>query len=186
MTPLHYPLLAYMTSLYEQQNRKENIIIKKFDKGQLLFSQDEKAEKVMLIQEGITKCYFTEDNDKSYILEFLGVGEVIGEVELIRQMPCLCSIEAMTTVQVLAIAPAYFSELINTDLDLNHLLLDVFAQRITQTASRASFQQLYTVEHSLDKLLKLQSLQNITLSKEDMASYLGITVRSLNRAMKGK
>lgn len=186
MTPHLHPLLDYMTKIYEQQNRNENIIAKKYNKGQLLFSQNMKAEKVMLIQEGITKCYFTEDNDKSYILEFLGKGEIIGEVELIRQMPCLCSIEAMTAVQVLAITPAYFSELLDTDLELNHLLLNVFAQRITQTASRASYQQLYTVEHSLDKLLKMQSLQNISLSKEDMASYLGITVRSLNRAIKEK
>jgi CRP-like cAMP-binding protein len=62
--------------------------------------------------------------------------------------------------------------------------LDSFAKRIVDTASRASYQQLYTVGHSLNKLMDLQTKQNVTLSKEEMASYLGITVRSLNRAMK--
>lgn len=32
----------------------------------------------MIVKEGITKCFFTEDNDKEYILEFLGKGEIIG------------------------------------------------------------------------------------------------------------
>jgi len=178
--------LTYVQELYEQQERKENIILKQYTKGQKLFSQDEKATKIMLIKEGITKCFFTEHNDKEYILEFLGKGEIVGEIEFIRKIACLCSIEAMTDITVYAIAPDYFSELITHDLKLNNLLLDVFAERIINTASRASYQQLYTIEHSLGKLLELQSKQEISISKEDMASYLGVTVRSLNRAFKSK
>jgi len=82
------------------------------------------------------------------------------------------------------VTPNYFAGLLKTDLKVNNLLLDTFAERIINTASRASYQQLYTIEHSLGKLLELQSKQEISISKEDMASYLGVTVRSLNRAFK--
>ena len=174
----------YLSALYEDQNRKEAIILKQCAKSGRLLSQDEAASKVMLIVSGITKCYFTEDNDKEYILEFLGKGEIIGEVELIRNIPCLCTIEAMTDVSYFAIDKSYFSALLQTDISLNHLLLNSFAKRIVDTASRASYQQLYTIEHSLNKLMELQTKQDISLSKDEMASYLGITVRSLNRAMK--
>lgn len=176
--------LDYVQELYEQQERKEDIIVKQYTKGKKLFFQNEKATKIMLIKKGITKCFFTEDNDKEYILEFLGKGEIIGEIEFIRKISCLCNIEAMTDVTVYTIAPHYFSELIKSDLKLNNLLLDVFAERIINTASRASYQQLYTIDHSLSKLLELQSKQKIFISKDDMASYLGVTVRSLNRALK--
>ncbi|HNA39804.1 MAG TPA: Crp/Fnr family transcriptional regulator [Chitinophagales bacterium] len=176
--------LSYLSALYERQSRKEDIILKRCGKGQRILSQNEIATKVMLIVEGISKCYFTEDNDKEYIIEFLGKGEIIGELELIRNIPCLCTIEAMTAVSYFAIDKPYFSSLLQTDIHLNHLLLDSFAKRIVDTASRAAYQQLYTVEHSLNKLMELQSIQNVSLSKDEMASYLGITVRSLNRAMK--
>nr|WP_121273201.1 Crp/Fnr family transcriptional regulator [Pedobacter schmidteae] len=176
--------LPYVQELYERQERKENIIVKQYAKGQKLFVQNEKMTKVMLIKQGITKCFFTENNDKEYILEFLGKGEIVGEIELIRHISCLCNIEAITDVTVYAIAPDYLSELIRNDLKLNNLLLDVFAERIVNTSSRASYQQLYTVEHSLSRLLELQSKQEIKLSKEDMAAYLGISVRSLNRTLK--
>lgn len=176
--------LKYLSALYESQDRKENIILKQCVKGGRLLYQNEIATKVMLIVDGITKCYFTEDNDKEYIIEFLGKGEIIGEVELIRSIPCLCTIEAMTDVSYFAMDKPYFSALLKTELQLNHLLVDSFAKRIVDTASRASYQQLYTVEHSLSKLMELQAKQNVSLTKDEMASYLGITVRSLNRAMK--
>ena len=184
MLKTNQSFLAYIQVLYEKQERKENIIIKEYSKGEKLFSQDEKTTKIVLIKAGITKCFIKEDNDKEYILEFSGKGEIIGEIEFIRKITCLCNIEAMTDVKVYAITPNYFSELIKSDLQLNNLLLNVFAERIINTASRASFQQLYTIEHSLGKLMELQSKQEIEISKEDMASYLGVTVRSLNRALK--
>ncbi|WP_307458556.1 helix-turn-helix domain-containing protein [Chryseobacterium sp. SORGH_AS_0447] len=73
--------------------------------------------------------------------------------------------------------------LIKNDLSLNNLLLDVFAERIVNTSSRASYQQLHTTEHTLSQLLEVKS-REMEISKEDMAAYLGITVRSLNRALK--
>ncbi|PIF45632.1 CRP-like cAMP-binding protein [Chryseobacterium sp. 52] len=176
--------LNYLENLYEKQERKEDILIKPFSKGQRIFTQNEKPSKVLLIKEGITKCFFVEENDKEYIVEFLGEGEIIGEIELIRNISCLCSIEAVTDVTVYAVAIPYFKSLIKNDLSLNNHLLDVFAERIVNTSKRASYQQLYAAEHTLAQLLALQKQQGIEISKEDMAAYLGITVRSLNRALK--
>lgn len=176
--------LVYAEELYAQQERKEDIIVKKYAKGQRLLVQNEPAAKVMVIKGGIAKCFFSEDNDKAYIFEFLGKGEIIGEIEFIRKENCLCTIEAMTEVTVYAFSIGYFRSLLTSDFKLNGLLLDVFAQRIVNTSSRASYQQLYTVEYSLGKLLELQAKQDIEISKEDMASYLGISIRTLNRGLK--
>lgn len=176
--------LSYLEQLYDTQKRKEDIVIRSFLKGERLLTQDEKPSKIMLIKEGITKCYFTEENDKEFIMEFLGKGEILGEIEFIKKIPCLCNVEAMTDVEVYAISISHFSFLFKNDLTFNNLLIDSFAERIINTSSRASYQQLYTTEHNLGKLLQLQSKQEIGISKEDMAAYLGITIRSLNRSMK--
>ncbi|ALL06056.1 hypothetical protein AQ505_11470 [Pedobacter sp. PACM 27299] len=90
----------------------------------------------------------------------------------------------MTAVTVYAISLPYFRALLKKDIALNNLLLEVFAERIVNTSSRASYQQLYTTEYTLAKLLKLQSKQEIEIPREDMAAYLGITIRSLNRSIK--
>lgn len=176
--------LNYLAKLYEAQPHKADIIVKSYSTGQRLFTQHESASKVMLIKEGITKCFFTEENDKDYIVEFLGKGEILGEIEFIQKIPCLCSVEAVTDVTVYAIAPAYFRTLLEKEIALNNILLEVFAERIVNTSSRASYQQLYTTDYTVAKLLALQEKQGITIARADKAAYLGITIRSLNRALK--
>lgn len=175
--------LDYLEELYNKQENKEDITLKSFEKGDRILTQNEISTKIMLLKSGITKCYFVEENDKEYIVEFLGKGEIVGEIEVIKNVSCLCSIEAMTEVSVYSMSIPYFQALIKNDLTLNNLLLDVFAERIVNTSSRASYQQLYTTEHTLSQLLDLKS-KEMEISKEDMAAYLGITVRSLNRALK--
>ncbi len=183
MLRTNQPFLDYLEKLYNNQEHKENIVLKSFEKGEKILTQNEISTKIMLVKSGITKCYFVEENDKEYIVEFLGKGEIVGEIEVIKNVPCLCSIEAITEVTVYSMTIPYFQSLIKNDLTLNNLLLDVFADRIFNTSSRASYQQLHTTEHTLSQLLEVKS-KEMKISKEDMAAYLGITVRSLNRAFK--
>lgn len=176
--------LEYVEQLYHSQSRHQDIVLKDFDQHQKLIEQGEQAQKIFLIKSGITKCYIYEDNDKEYIVEFLGRGEIIGEIEAVTKIPALCNVEAITVVQAYAVPISYFRDLLEKDLQLNRLLIDTFAQRVIHTARRASFQQLYTIEHSLSKLLQLLAKLDIKVSKDDMAAYLGINIRSLNRALK--
>lgn len=176
--------LNYLDELHKKQNTSDDILVKSFSTGDQILVQDHQLSHVMMIKEGIVKCFLAEENGKEYIVEFLGSGEIIGEVELIKNINCLCSIEALNEVTVYAVKIPFFKALIKNDLGLNHLLLESFAERIINTSSRASYQQLYTIEHTLKQLLQMQAKQNIHISKEDMAAYLGITVRSLNRILK--
>lgn len=176
--------LSYIERLYDAMPRKEDIVMKTFRKGELLFAQGQDPVKVFIVKEGVTKCYFSEDNGKEYILEFLSEGEILGELEALRTIPCLCNVAAVSDVQAYALNLPFFKGLLEKDLHLNHMLLNALAERIINTSSRSSSQQLYTIGHGLSKILELQERQEISISKEDMAAYLGVTLRSLNRALK--
>ena len=174
--------LTYIDELY--QSKEAELSLQNFEKDSLLLRQGEKNHRVFVIKEGIAKCFFLEENGKDYILEFMSKGQVLGEIEMIRQIDCLCNVAALTSLQVYVISATTFKQMLATDLVLNKILLEELADRIINTSSRASFQQLYTVEHGLAKLLDLQEKQGMQISKEDMAAYLGITLRSLNRTLK--
>jgi CRP-like cAMP-binding protein len=177
-------VLSFIDDLYKANEHKENIQLKSFSNGQFLLQQGQQVARTLVIKEGITKCFLSEENDKDYIVEFLGEGEILGDIEVIRNIKCLCSIQAITPVKVYLVSIPFFQSLMNENLEFNKLLLGEFAERIINTSTRASFQQLYTVESGLAKLLDLQAKQHIAISKEDMAAYLGVTIRSLNRALK--
>jgi CRP/FNR family transcriptional regulator, anaerobic regulatory protein len=176
--------LLYIEELYDAQHRKEDILLKEFPEDQILLRQGEKPAKVWILKEGIVKCYFDEAGDKGFIVEFLGKGEIFGELEIVKHIPCLCNIKTLTRVKAYAISIPYFRSLLEKELPFNKLLLESFAERVINTSTRASFQQLHTVERTLSQLLQLLKEQQMNISKEDMAAYLGITIRSLNRALK--
>lgn len=162
----------------------EAVAIKTFAPGTRLIHQGDTISYVYIIREGITKCYIEEDNGKDYIFEILGKGEITGELEAIRKEKCLCNIEALTSVTAYTIPHTLFAWLLLNNKVFNGLLLEELAIRIRQTCIRTSYQQLYPVEYALLRLLALEAAQDIIIPKKDMASYLGITIRSFNRTLK--
>ncbi|WP_145859919.1 Crp/Fnr family transcriptional regulator [Pedobacter suwonensis] len=166
------------------ENKEADITLKNFKAGYKFIEQGEKISNIYIIKDGISKCFISEENGKDFIIEFLGKGEVVGELEALKKITCLCNVAAISDVTAYVIPHHLFLSLINKNSEFTILLLQELSTRIIQTSTRASFQQLYTLEYALLKLLKLQADEHISISKEDMAAYLGISVRSFNRSLK--
>ncbi|MFC1225135.1 Crp/Fnr family transcriptional regulator [Pedobacter sp. BG31] len=166
------------------ENKEADITLKSFKAGHKFIEQGEKISNIYIIKDGISKCFISEENGKDFIIEFLGKGEVVGELEALKKITCLCNVAAISDVTAYVIPHHLFLSLIDKNSEFTILLLQELSTRIIQTSTRASFQQLYTLEYALLKLLKLQADEHISISKEDMAAYLGISVRSFNRSLK--
>ncbi|QIL40266.1 Crp/Fnr family transcriptional regulator [Pedobacter sp. HDW13] len=169
---------------FSTENADGNIALKSFKAGYRLIEQGDKISNIYIIKEGISKCFISEENGKDFIIEFLGKGEVIGELEALKKINCLCNVAAISEVTAYVIPDHIFLSLIQKSSEFTTILLQELSTRIIQTSTRASFQQLYTVEYALLKLLQLQADEHISISKDDMAAYLGISVRSFNRSLK--
>lgn len=176
-------LLSFIEKACNEDPKKE-VTLKDYPKGTFLCKQEEQPYKIAIIRSGFAKCFYSEENGKDFILEFLGKGEIVGEIEALRSIKYLCNVEAVTDVQVYVFSTSYFRSLLDNNHQFSRILLEELAERIINTSSRAAHQQLYTLKYGLSKLLDLQDKQGIKLSKTDMASYLGIEIRSLNRALK--
>ncbi|MRG48796.1 cyclic nucleotide-binding domain-containing protein [Chitinophaga sp. SYP-B3965] len=171
-------LLQLMETL-EGKTIQRNISV-----GQRLIHQGESLTNVYIIRSGIAKCFITEDNGKDYILEFLGEGEVLGEIEAIRKQQTLCSVEAVTPLVVYIMSNAQFLDLLRTMPDFNIVILELLATRVANSSIKSARQQLYTLSEILPQLLTMLDAQKITFTKQDLAEYVGISVRSLNRLLK--
>ncbi len=169
---------------FSSENADVNITLKSYKAGYRLIEQGDKISNIYIIKEGISKCFISEENGKDFIIEFLGKGEVVGELEALKKIDCLCNVAAISEVTAYVIPDHIFLSLIQKSSEFTTILLQELSTRIIQTSTRASFQQLYTVEYALLKLLQLQANEHISISKDDMAAYLGISVRSFNRSLK--
>lgn len=156
---------------------------KEIKANEKLVLQNEEVNHVYIIKEGIAKCFITENNGKDYILEFFGIGEIIGELEILNSSKSLSNVEAISSLSLYKISKQTFLEILKSNWNFNQLILQTLATRLAQTASRASYQQNYPLEYSILKLIYLFSNQPFKLNKKDLSDYLGITTRSLNRTL---
>lgn len=176
--------LNYIEQLYAGQQSPGNIELLTISSGNFLLEQGEQPEYVYLIKTGICKVFFEEENAREYILEFLSSGEILGELEIIREMTCLCNVMAIGGLEVFRMRKHYFLELIDNDREFSKMIMASFAERIINTSKKASFQKLYTLEDALKEIIILQRENDLEISKADLSAYLGISVRSLNRSLK--
>lgn len=160
------------------------IIKRTVQAGQRLIWQGDAPKHVYCLIDGLAKCFITEENGQDFLLEFLAEGEIIGELEMLREKEYMSSIEAITDLSLYQISNPDFMAMLEKLPSFNKLILVELANRVTQTAERAAYQQVYPIEYALLKILYVFSENELSISKKDMADYLGISTRSLNRVLK--
>jgi CRP-like cAMP-binding protein len=159
------------------------IMLREYSIGQQLVCQDKNIQSVYIIRSGIAKCFITEDNGKDYILEFLGEGEIAGEIEAIRNQPAICTVEALTPLSSYTMSHVQFMHFVKTMPEFNAIVIELLATRVSNSSVKGAKQQLYTLSEILPQLLDALNTQQITFTKQDLAEYMGISVRSLNRLL---
>lgn len=175
-------VLGFIDNIHEKEYPSIKLVSLKRNKT--IVEQGKLNRSVYVVKEGILKCSITEENSKSYTLEFLSAGEIVGEIETLLQCKNLATIKTLTDSLLYKIDTDFFNKKLLPDPDFNHLLMIELAKRLQKTATRASSQQLNTLQFSLKNLLSILAEQNVKFKKTDLAEYLGITLRSLNRELK--
>lgn len=160
------------------------ILSRRFEAGQRIIRQGQDEPMVYVIRSGVVKCLVTEDNDKDYIMEFLGEGEVLGELECIRKAPALSHVDTVTPLEVYVMDSSQFGYYLNILPALNSIIMESLATRVVNAALKGAKQRLYTLSELLPELMSTLEAQGIVFSKQELAEYLGISLRSLNREMR--
>jgi len=151
--------------------------------SQRIIEQKRNVHAVFIVKSGIAKCYLTQDTGKDFVQGFFGKGQIFGELELLNSNLSFCTIEAITEMEFFKIPSNHFHDLLETNKKFNLQILKALASKIRLSSLRHSYQQSHP---SLNNYLRLQEkfpdlIEKI--SKQDIANYLGITARSLNRTL---
>jgi len=182
MIRVNLELLTYTARIHDKE-QEPDVREQKFSPGEQILPQGKRVSHVYVIKKGIAKCYLSEDNGKDFIQEFFGEGELFGEIEVINDTFSFCCIEAITEVEVYRIERKYFKERVSTDTRFNQLIIKSLTNKISYKAHRHAYHQSHTSEENLLRLIGMFPQLLSKISKQDIANYLGITLRSLNRTI---
>lgn len=177
-------ILNYILSL--EKKSSEHIILQHVEPRNKIVMQDHNTSHVYVLKSGISKCYITTEDGNVFIQEFFGEGQLFGEVEAIHDIVSVCSVESINEVQVYAINKNYFKKLLSNDKNFNDLILKTLTNKIAYKAHRHSYNQFNSIYSNIKRLKKIFPELTQVISKQDIANYLGVTLRSLNRALKNQ
>lgn len=166
------------------KNIKTHFIEEKITKNQILVEQNQKILYAYIIKTGIAKCYLTEDTGNDFIQEFFGEGELFGEIEIINKSLSFCAIESISNMVVYKISILHFLEILENDKEFNKLIIKAMANKIKYKSIRHAYNQSHSIKSNLLRLEKQFPKLMTVISKQDIANYLGITLRSFNRILK--
>src|ERR1700730_10138414 len=102
------------------------ILRRHFPKGHSLIDQGAETAHVFVIRSGIVKCSLA-DQDKEFILEFMGEGEVLGDLEAIGKMPAISTVTAISELFVYMMDNASFLDLLARHAVFNMAILETLA-----------------------------------------------------------
>jgi CRP-like cAMP-binding protein len=183
MIRINRELLKFMSE-FEASGANNFASQQKFGPKKIVLAQATRIDFVYIIKSGLAKCYLSEENGSDFIQEFYGEGTIFGEIEVFNQDESFCSIEAMTELVVYKISRKNFNQLLDSNPKFNRLILNALAVKVKDKAIRHSFNQLNPIEANLLQLKDQFPDFLKIISKPDIANYLGITERSLNRSLK--
>lgn len=158
-----------------------------YEKEEHILEAGSKLEYYYFLVEGKIKVYYLFENGKSMLLKFYKDFITIGDLELFKDIPVLCNIDAIEKCHLLAIPSDLLRKSYFTNVKfLSHLVASL-SDKLYATINNSSYNFVYPLINRLASYFMgyLTDKDYIVLNSSylDMAQFLGTTYRHLNRTL---
>ncbi|MGL4653974.1 Crp/Fnr family transcriptional regulator [Cetobacterium sp.] len=183
---IEYYLKKYDLEKYMKKELLNKLFIKRFLKGEMIFSVEEESQIIYFFVEGKIKIYSAFHGNKEVVIEFCRPLQILGEVEYIQNKNINVNVEALTPCVVIGILREDFKKMIFQNDKLYELLLITVTDKLTDTMTHVlNYHQKPIEERVLEYLKEFENHNKIEKIRYlDMAGYLKISDRHLRKVLK--
>ncbi|WP_172193657.1 Crp/Fnr family transcriptional regulator [Saccharibacillus qingshengii] len=176
----HEPLRPYL-SLYA------------FEPGEQLCGQGERADLLYVLVKGKIKIYTTSPEGKTLVISFKNPPEVIGDIEYLRDLDIINTVEAVSPAVVIGISGKMLKRYGEDHAPLLRFMLDIITKKFYIKSDFLSFNLMYPVEVRLASYLLSVCYDEsdagfqgrlATSELTDTANLIGTSYRHLNRVIR--
>ncbi len=167
---------------------KQIAVTKKFNKGEVIFSEGDAGHGFFVIAEGRVKIFKVSAEGKEHILHIYGPGQPFGEVPVFAGQKFPANAQALEKTRALFLPRSAIVDLVAANPSLALNMLAVMSQKLRQftiqienlslkeiPARLASYLIYLANEQETDKVV------NLNISKGQLASILGTIPETLSR-----
>jgi CRP/FNR family transcriptional regulator len=160
---------------------------KHFQRNEVIFHRDDPAGHVFLIASGTVKVSVPEEGGQEVVIALHRGGDVFGEISLFDEGPRSATVTAMTETIAFALANRDFMDVLRGSPDAMRQLLALLATRIRRSTGHIEDLVFLDLPGRVAKLLIDQSelfgSNIVSLTQEDLASFVGATRVAVNRVL---
>lgn len=171
---------------------EDNGDILNFSKGDLIYKEGARSNKIYLILEGVVKSYKMNGNGKELITALYKADDFLGFTSFAKSIIYQESVMAVEDVQVAEISKKVLKEIIGNNKEVSVEILNLLSDNISDIKKQL-LQMAYgsvrkkTAKTILQfaKILDKKPEDAIKISRYDLASVAGIATESLIRTLSG-
>ncbi len=165
-----------------------------FHSGEMVFQQGDPGEALYLIESGQVRIFVAGDEGQESSVNLFGPGDVFGELAVIDDLPRSASVTAMDMTVVHRLTRAAFRDHMRRAPQLALNFMRALSVRLRYSTQQMGNLALLDVPSRLArKLIELAETHgvsdpqgtrlNLTLTQSDLASLIGTTRESINKAL---
>lgn len=159
-----------------------------FEKEEFILQAEDDLEYYYLLVDGKIKISYLFENGKSMFLKFYQPFNTVGDLELLKETPILCNVEAIEDSYLVAIPAKVLRTGYMGNVRFLQHLVDSLSEKLYATINNSSYNFIYPLTNRLSSYLveHITDKAYIVLdsSFEEIAQFLGTTYRHLNRTLK--
>ncbi len=159
-----------------------------YEKDEYILEAESELQYYYLLVDGKIKISYLFENGKSMFLKFYKEFNTIGDLELLKNIPIRCNIDAIEDTYLVAIPTDILRKKYLNNIKFLHHLVDSLSEKLYATINNSSYNFVYPLINRLSSYLveHITDKDYIILSSSfiEIAQFLGTTYRHLNRTFK--
>lgn len=159
-----------------------------YEKDEFILEAQSNLQYYYLLVHGKVKVSYPFENGKSMLLKFYSDFISIGDLELLKNIPVLCDVDAVTDTYLIAVPSDLLRKKYFDNPKFLHHLVDSLSDKLYATINNTSYNFVYPLTNRLASYLVEyitdKNYLHLNSSFKDMAEFLGTTYRHLSRTLK--
>ncbi len=163
----------------------------RYKKGEVIFQEGEEVTGMFFVNTGMVKVHKQWGDDKELILRIAGNGDIVGHRGLGSDTIYPVSGTALKPTDICYIDLQFFNDTLKANQDFLYQLMMFFASELKESEKRMRNLAHMPVKGRIanavlflrQKFGSTANTLNITLSRQDFASYIGATYETVSRIM---
>jgi len=167
-------------------------VARTFPKGARVFHEGDESDACYIVRRGEVRVTREHPDGRAIALATLGAGEIVGELAMLDGEVRSASVEALTDVELLAIAAPDMRGLLERNPEITSKLVVALTRRVRETNERVSRQSFQTVPSRvagvLSQLVGEEGSRSsgrdgltIRMNQADLAQLAGTSRESVSR-----